>query len=246
MRIARDLAAAFQFFTRLPIPGHHFSGDSVAQSARFFPLVGLVVGLGASALHRVLTGNIASGPLAALILTYLVLVTGGFHEDGLADAADGFGGGWTRERILEIMRDSRIGSFGALALFLSLLLRYSLLSSLSTRNFSAYVIAAHVLCRWTTLPLSFFLKPARRDGQGVNVAQRISAVSCVIGTVLTLTICFFLLRRAFWTPLAATAGVTLLTALYYRGQIGGVTGDCFGATNQAAEIAVYFCGVLAS
>lgn len=249
MRIVQDLAAAFQFFTRLPVPGSRsadpISGGSISRSAKFFPLVGLVVGLGAAALHRVLSGHLSPALVAAIVLTYLVLITGGFHEDGLADAADGFGGGWTREKTLEIMRDSRIGSFGALALFLALLFRYVLLSNLPAKSFPAYVIAAHVLCRWTTLPLSFFMAPARPDGQGASVAQRVSLFSFALGTALALAICAFLLRRALWLPLAAAAGVTFLSALYYRGQIGGVTGDCFGATNQIAEIAVYFCGVLA-
>jgi len=181
--------------------------------------------------------------VAALVLSYLVLITGGFHEDGLADTADGFGGGWNKEKILEIMRDSRIGSFGALAIGLSLLARFSLLSNLRFDRFPTYLIAAHVLCRWTTLPLSFLLRPARVEGQGAGVTLKTSVLSLILGTLIAFIICYPLMYLALWIPFTAALAVTLLTALYYRSQIGGVTGDCFGATNQLAEIAIYLCGV---
>lgn len=241
MRTLRDLVFAFQFLTRIPFPGNIHSQGSLAHSAKFFPLVGLVIASGAVGLRRVVSGHLAPAIIAVLILFYLVVITGGFHEDGLADAADGFGGGWKKEKILEIMRDSRIGSFGALAIALSLLARYTLLSNLRPDRFSTYVIAAHVLCRWTTLPLSFFMPPARAEGQGAGVAQRTSAVSLMIGTLIALVICYFLMHRSLWLPWTAAIAVTLLTALYYRSQIGGVTGDCFGATNQLTEIAMYLC-----
>src|SRR5205807_10323731 len=135
MRVLRDLLFAFQFLTRIPFPGNTHTQNSLAQATKFFPLVGLVIALGAAGLHRVFSGHLAPAIVAVLVLAYLVLITGGFHEDGLADAADGFGGGWKKEQILEIMRDSRIGSFGALAITLSLLARYSLLSTLRPDKF---------------------------------------------------------------------------------------------------------------
>ena len=250
METLRDLVAAFRFLTRIPLPGISHSQGSLSRAAKFFPLVGLVIALGAVGLRRALIGHLAPAIVAVLILCYLVLITGGFHEDGLADTADGFGGAWKKEKILEIMRDSRIGSFGALAIALSILARYTLLSSLRPDRFSTYIIAAHVLCRWTTLPLSFFMSPARAEGQGAGVAQRISILSLVFGTVIALVICvicYFLTHQAFWLPWiaawVAAIAVTLLTALYYRSQIGGVTGGCFGATNQLTEIVIYLCGV---
>ena len=246
MKVLHDLVLAFRFLTRIPLPSKTHAQHALSGAAKFFPIVGLVVALGAIGLRRVLSSHLAPPVVAAVVLAYLVLITGGFHEDGLADAADGFGGGWSKERILEIMRDSRIGSFGALAISLSLLARYSLLSSLRIDKFSTYIIVAHVLCRWTTLPLSFFMHPARAQGQGAGVAQRTSAWSLVFGTLIALTICYFVMHLAFWVPLAAAVVVTLLTALYYQGQIGGITGDCFGATNQLTEISIYLCGVWAS
>jgi adenosylcobinamide-GDP ribazoletransferase len=243
VRVLQDLLLAFRFLTRIPIPGKGHGQDVLSGAAKFFPIVGLVIALGAIGLRRALSSHLAAPVVTVLVLSYLVLITGGFHEDGLADAADGFGGGWTKEKILEIMRDSRIGSFGALAIGLSLLARYSLLSSLRIDKFSSYIIIAHVLCRWTTLPLSFFMHPARAQGQGAGVVQRTSTLSLIFGTLIAFIICYGVMHLAFWIPLAAAMVVTLVTALYYQSQIGGITGDCFGATNQLTEIAIYLCGV---
>jgi adenosylcobinamide-GDP ribazoletransferase len=239
-----ELLVAFQFLTRLPISRIPYRPDSLSRSAKFFPVVGLVIGLGASGLQRMLTPHLSRALVALLVLTFLVLITGGLHEDALADAADAFGGGWKREQVLTILRDSRIGSFGALALVISVLARFLLLSTLPVNRFMALVVSAHVLGRWTTLPLSYFLRPAREDdGQGARVAQKISATSLLAGTLLSLAIVLCLLRRTFWIPVLAAFVVSAFTGVYYFRRIGGITGDCFGATNQLTEIAVYFCGV---
>jgi adenosylcobinamide-GDP ribazoletransferase len=245
IRGLRDLLSAFQFMTRLPLPSVPSEQGLLSRAAKFFPVVGLVIGLGAAALHRVLSGHVSRSVEAITVLAYLVLITGGLHEDGLADAADGFGGGWTKDRILLIMHDSRIGTFGVIALIFSLLARYIVLSELVAARFSSYVIVAHVLCRWTTLPLGVLLRPVRDEGQGAQLAQRTSVISLIFATVVTVAISCFLLRNHVWLPIAVAVALTAITAAYYRSQIGGVTGDCFGATNQLTEIAVYFCGVLA-
>jgi adenosylcobinamide-GDP ribazoletransferase len=243
-RWLQDVPVAFQFLTRLPMPSAAFRSDALSRSARFFPVVGLAIGLGASLLFRLLMPRLNRPITALLIVTYLVIITGGLHEDGLADAADGFGGGWKREQILTIMRDSRIGSFGTIALVLSLLARCFLLSALPANRFTAFVISAQVLCRWTTLPLSHFLRPARgEDGQGARIAQKVSGASFTVGTSFALGIIAYALRTAFWIPFLIASVITGLSALYYSCRIGGVTGDCFGATNQLTEIAIYLSGV---
>jgi adenosylcobinamide-GDP ribazoletransferase len=192
-----------------------------------------------------LFGPHLSRPFAALlVLAFFVLVTGGFHEDGLADAADGFGGGWSREQMLTIMRDSRIGSYGAIALTLSLLARFILLSSLPSSRFAAYAISAHVLCRWSTLPLSCFLPSARvEEGQGARIAQKTSVASLILGTGISIAVVAFLMRNTCWIPILTASVITILSGFYYWRRLQGVTGDCFGATNQLTEIAIYFCGV---
>ena len=125
-------------------------------AAKFYPLVGALVALGAIGIERGLRSHLPPMVTALVVLAYLVIITGGFHEDGLADTADALGGGWTQPRMLEIMHDSRIGSFGTLAICLSLLARWVLLGSLPVARFPFYMLAAHVLCRWTTLPLGAF------------------------------------------------------------------------------------------
>lgn len=243
MKTLREFGAAVQFLTRLPMPSLSFEPGMVLRAAKFYPAVGALVALGAIAVERLLRMHLPSAIVALLVLGYLVVVTGGFHEDGLADTADAIGGGWTRERMLEIMHDSRIGSFGTIALVVSLLARWFLLSSLQPAKFASYVLAAHVLCRWTTLPLGVMAGSARGDGMGAQLAHKIPATSLVIGSALAFLIAGYALRAEIRGPVAVVLAVTILSGLYYRSQLGGVTGDCFGATNQIAEIAVYLCGV---
>lgn len=243
-RWGKELLVAFQFLTRLPLPSTAFEADSLARAIKFFPLVGLVVGAGAALLQRLLLHHLSSPLIALVLLAYLVLITGCLHEDGLADTADGFGGGWSKDQILLILRDSRIGSYGAIALVLSLLARYLLLASLPMEHFAAYIISAQVLCRWSSLPLSYFLPPAReRDGQGARIAQLTSLSSLIAGTVFSLAIVGFALRWAGLPPIIVAILTVVLSGRFYSKKIGGITGDCFGATNQMTEIAVYFCGV---
>jgi adenosylcobinamide-GDP ribazoletransferase len=243
-RSFRDLLVAFQFLTRLPISNVPYKPDSLSRSTKFFPVVGLFIGLSASLLQRLLTTHLNRALVALLVLTFLVLITGALHEDALADVADAFGGGWNREQILTILKDSRIGSYGALALIISMLARLLLLSTLPMNRFMAIVLSAHVLCRWTALPLSYFLAPARENaGQGARIAERISLASLTVGTLLSLVVVAYALQKQFWIPLLVTIVVTTLSGVYYYRRIGGVTGDCFGATNQLTEIAVYLCGV---
>jgi adenosylcobinamide-GDP ribazoletransferase len=243
-RTFKDLVVAFQFLSRLPVPNLKFDSESLSRAVKFFPVVGLLIGVAASWLQRLLAPHLSRTLMAIVVLIFLVLVTGALHEDGLADAVDGFGGGWTRERMLTIMRDSKIGAYGAIAIALSLMARVLLLSSLPLNRFTPYVVSAHVLCRWTALPLSYFVQPARpQEGQGARIARRTSLGSLMIGTGMTIVIVGFFMRTGGWTPIVVAVVVTALSGFYYWKRLGGVTGDCFGATTQLTEIAVYFCGV---
>ncbi|WP_254063897.1 adenosylcobinamide-GDP ribazoletransferase [Granulicella sp. S190] len=243
-RLGEELIVAIQFLTRIPMPAISFEADSLSRAVKFFPLVGLIVGAGAVLLQQLLTAHLARPLIAVAVLTYFVLITGCLHEDGLADTADGFGGGWTKDRILAILHDSRIGSYGATALVLSLLARYLLLGSLPVQHFAAYVLSAHVLCRWSSLPLSYFL-PAARDhgGQGARIARLVSLPSLLFGSIFSVGFVVFVLRRSSVVPLLVALLVVVLSGWFYYRKIGGITGDCFGATNQLTEIAVYCCGV---
>ena len=246
-----DLLAALQFLTRLRVPSGPYTGDALARAVKFFPVVGLLLGLGSALLYFLLTPHLPAVIVALLIVGYLTAITGCLHEDGLADAADGFGGGWKRDQVLAIMRDSRIGTYGAAALTLSLLSRVLLIASLPAVRAEAYLIAAPVLCRWTTLPLSFYLPPARDrdesqiDGQGSRIARLTTRGSLIFGSLFTFMTVFALLRLRALVPILVGVGVALVTGFYYNRRIDGITGDCFGATSQLTEIAVYLCGVWA-
>jgi adenosylcobinamide-GDP ribazoletransferase len=243
MRTLREFAAAVQFMTRIPVPAFRYEPELVLGGAKFYPLVGVLVALGGIVIERALRAHLPSTITALAVLIYLVAITGGFHEDGLADSVDAFGGGWTRERKLEIMHDSRIGSFGTLAICLSLLARWALLSAMPVQRFPFYLLTAHVLCRWSTLPLGTFMDSARTDGLGARLAHKIPLASAAVGTLLAFAIAAWAVRIEALAPIVAVSAITLLSAWYYRSRIGGVTGDCFGTTNQLAEIAVYACGV---
>jgi adenosylcobinamide-GDP ribazoletransferase len=246
-----DLLTAVQFLTRLPVPAGPYEQDSLARAVKFFPIVGALIGSGSVLLYRLLTPHLPLTIVSLLVVVYLVAITGCLHEDGLADSVDGFGGGWERERVLEIMRDSRIGTYGAASLALSLVARVLLIASVPRVQVAGYLVMAPVLSRWTTLPLSYFLSPAREqsgervDGQGARIARLTTAGSLIVGSLFALVIAIGLLRIRALVPVLVSIGVTLITALYYKHRISGVTGDCFGATNQLTEIAVYLCGVWA-
>jgi len=243
-KLGLDVAVSFQFLTRIPMPSSEFTADSLSSAAKFFPFVGLTVGSCAVLVDKILISHMARPLVALIVLIFLVVITGCLHEDGLADTVDAFGGGWTKEQILLIMKDSRIGSYGATALTLSLLARYLLLATLPSEHFAAYVISAHVLCRWSSLPLSYFLPPAReQDGQGARIAKLTSMSSLIFGSVFSFSIVIYALRSASISPLMIAVLVAVLSGWLYVRKIGGVTGDCFGATNQLTEIAVYLCGV---
>ncbi len=237
---------AVAFMTRLPVPLHVNGGpDALSSSAVFFPLVGLLVSAVPIILNHVLSRFLSRDVLVVIVLVFLVAITGGLHEDALADAADGFGGGWGRDQILKIMRDSRVGSFGVLAIALALLARFVFLTNIPPQRFDSYLVAGQVTCRWTALPLAFFLPPAReQSGQGARVAGKITTLSLAAGTVMTAVIVGVALGvKALWVGLAAVV-ITGASGAYYRHRIGGVAGDCLGATNQITEVAIYFAGVV--
>jgi len=128
-------------------------------------------------------------------------------------------------------------------LTLSLLARVLLIASLPVSQIVPYLIVAHTLCRWTTLPLSYALPGTQADGQGVRIARLTSIGTLIGGTLFSFAIPVILLRGRAIAPILSALLVALLSGLYYRQRIGGVTGDCFGATNQLSEIGVYLCGV---
>jgi adenosylcobinamide-GDP ribazoletransferase len=242
-RVFEDILAAFQFLTRLPLARLSYKPDALVRAAKFFPLVGLAIGAGSAGIYGLLSPHLPAAIVAFLIVLFSALATGGLHEDGLADAADAFGAGWNREQILGIMKDSRIGSYGALAIVFSTAGRILLLSYLPPASFVQYLISGDVLCRWIMLPLGAALPSARENAsQGARIAGRVSGVSLTAGTIFSFGVVGYLLRMSAAKPITAALIVMLLSGLYYKHRIGGITGDCFGTTSQLTLVAVYLCG----
>src|SRR5260370_15607962 len=188
---ANSFLVAVQFMTRLPVSrGLQYSPDALAKSAVFLPVIGLLVGAGGAAVYLLLSPHVSRDVVVVLILVYLVVVTGGLHEDALGDAADGFGGGREKDRVLAIMRDSRIGNFGAVAITLGLLARFVFLTNLPAGKFIGLVIAGQVPGPWSALPVGLF-RPSALDNeasQGKLIAHKITATSFAAGTILALAI----------------------------------------------------------
>ena len=238
-----DLRAAVMLLTRLPSGGRARAETDWARAARLFPLVGALVGLiGAAAFW--LADGLGLPPLVSALLAVGagLWVTGALHEDGLADLADGFGGGRGRDRKLQIMRDSRIGSFGVLALILSVGLRAAALAALAEPGLvAAALVASHAAAR-APLALVMATTPlARTDGLAVATGKP-SVGHAATALVLGLLLCFLAVGpgSGFWLWLAAIAAAVTLLSLA-RAQIGGYTGDVLGAIEQVSEAAALLC-----
>jgi adenosylcobinamide-GDP ribazoletransferase len=238
----RDFVLIYGFLTRLPVPDRPATAPAgLARALRLAPLVGLVVGVvGALVGWIAMNGlGLPPWPTALLILAATIWITGALHEDGLADVADGWGGAAERSRKLAIMRDSRIGTYGVLAVVLSIGLRAAALAALATPEaMGAALIAAHGLSRGLLSPAMLVLVPARDDGLA-GTAGRPAPPDALTGLGLGLLLAVLAVGLAlglgFWLVAAAAAA---LTGLIAQRQIGGYTGDVLGAVQQAAEVAV--------
>jgi adenosylcobinamide-GDP ribazoletransferase len=234
-----DIALCLVFFTRLPLPVLDFRNRSLAQAIWAAPVAGIVVALIGAAVYAAGTKlGLTAGSAATLVLAATLLATGCLHEDGLSDVADGFGGGKTRQKKLEIMRDSRIGAYGACALGVSLLIRWSMLSEFATTAQALFaLIAAHAASRGLLGAFMHLLPPARSDGLSAN-AGIVSAETAVLGAVLG-TVALLALGLG-----GAVVALILLGLLFIAfralclNQIGGQTGDTVGALQQLGEIAI--------
>ncbi|WP_425052082.1 adenosylcobinamide-GDP ribazoletransferase [Psychromarinibacter sp. S121] len=232
--IAGDIVAALGLLTRLPLPVRGV--DRGAGAAWAWPLAGLVVALLAVVIAGV--AHWAGLPVvlsAGLLVASAVVMTGALHEDGLADVADGFWGGYTVARRLEIMKDSRIGSYGVIALVLSLGLRWQAVAVLMSGAWVGPVLAAALLSRAPMAVLSQEMANARGSGLSQSVGrpgQAVAATGLLVALGLSVLVAG---PGAIWVALLV-AGAALCAAGLARAKIGGQTGDVLGATQQVCEI----------
>ncbi|MDF0600386.1 adenosylcobinamide-GDP ribazoletransferase [Psychromarinibacter sp. C21-152] len=237
LAVPGDIGTALALLTRLPLPA--LGGDRGAAAAWAWPLAGLAVGLIAAVAGGMAAWlGLPDGVTAGLVLAASVVVTGALHEDGLADVADGLWGGAEPARRLEIMKDSRIGSYGVIALVLSLGLRWAALAEIvGTGGLAASVLAAAMLSRAPMAVLMAELPPARADGLSRHVGRPARA-TVALGLLLALAAALVLLGAYGLAVCAVTAMLALGCAAIARAKLGGQTGDVLGATQQICEIAV--------
>lgn len=245
----RLVGVALQFLTRVPVRLGAYDPAWLQQSARHFPLVGAAVGAGVAAVLYAASLLWPAFVAAPLAIAFGAWLTGGFHEDGLADTCDGLGGAVPRERALEIMKDSRLGSYGALGLVLTLALKVAVLGLLASRSLPlamAACVLAHTLSRAAAVALMAALPYAGDAAQAKAkpLATRIGAGGLAVALGGALLCAAALVAGGVLVParagaaLLAAAVVAAVCARWYRRRLGGFTGDTLGATQQWCEVAV--------
>ncbi len=230
----RSLLAAVAFLTRFPVPGAaHIEAGHVARSAGWFPLVGVLLGgiyAGAAALLR---PHLPVGVVAVLLVLLDVLFTGALHFDALADTADGFGGGKSREDVLRIMRDHSIGSYGGAALVLAMTLKMAAMAALLGQSqWASGLILTPALGRWSILPLTASLPYARPTD---SVITEMGKRPLLWGTGLVALALLAATSVRAWIALGAVLIVSAGFGWYCRRRIAGITGDMLGANLQLCE-----------
>jgi adenosylcobinamide-GDP ribazoletransferase len=241
-REIRIFFTALMFFTRIPCPKWvDHSAEYLNKSSKYFPVIGLIIGA-ISALVYWLFQLIFPTEIALIFsMIASILATGAFHEDGFADVCDGFGGGWTKEKILLIMKDSRLGTFGVVGIALILLLKWSALKYFPINTLVIALISGHAISRLNAVSLIYTDQYARDDDTSKSkpLATKMSTGELIFAVIFGLA------------PLALFANVYVLLTLlpmlllrwyfsgYFKKWIGGYTGDCLGAIQQVSEIVFY-------
>ena len=252
MQQVRLFFIALQFFTRLPIPSWvGFEASWLQHASRYFPLVGCVVAAIAAGVYFA-AALVLPAPVAAVLSTAAsIYLTGAFHEDGFADTCDGLGGGMTRERVLEIMKDSRVGAYGAIGIVCMLAAKLTALAMLPPRVAVGALFLAHPLSRLAAASLIWKLDYVRGEGKAKPLAQQMSGAEFAIATLSALLPVPVLLANGWIaSPAVLAAVLAALLAAFWLGRklhmrLGGYTGDCLGAVQQLAEALIYV-GVLAT
>ncbi len=234
----RLFVVATRFLTRLPLPEPTFREGDLRRATGAFPLVGVLVAAAGIAAYAVVE-PFWGVTVAVVVATAVEIgVTGAFHEDGLADVADGLWGGWTVTDRLRIMRDSRLGTYGTVALVGVLALRVTLLAGLDPAWFWRATLVGHVLGRAAILVMIRLLPPADDGGSGAQVSEPTGPVGSAVAALTAAVALAATLGLDAWVPLAAAAVPIALTTVLYRRRLGGITGDALGATNQLVHVAV--------
>jgi adenosylcobinamide-GDP ribazoletransferase len=227
--------AALAFLTRLPVR-RSFDAAEIGRAALFFPMVGAGIGLLQLGVYRMLKPYLPTLVVAVLVVALSAWATRGLHLDGLADFADGLGGGATREEALRIMRDPAVGAFGVIALVMVLALKIAAVAALPS---GGALVLASALSRWSAVPLGYFL-PYAREGSGLGAAMTVGTGRFELfgSTLLAASLSFFFAPRTALFSWAFVLLASLLVGVIARRRLGGMTGDVLGANVAIAEASV--------
>jgi adenosylcobinamide-GDP ribazoletransferase len=240
----RYFFTALGYFTRVPVPRwvgyepHYLNG-----AARYFPLVGVLVGALGALVYLATLRFFPPGIAVLLSMAATLFVTGAFHEDGLADCIDAFGGAYSRDDVLRIMQDSRIGAFGAIALVIALALKWQTLAVLPPLRAAWLMIAAHAASRACAISYLVTLDYVRAEGKAKPVAQRMTHGAFVCALVFGVPWLVWPDWREGCLIAAVLCVLRVALGRYFVRRIGGYTGDCLGFAQQIFELAIYLTGV---
>lgn len=250
---------ALSFYSRLPGPAyvHQDNAHNLPDSIRYLPVVGWIIGLITASVF--MAGAYLFGDAIAILLAMVasILLTGAFHEDGFADVCDGFGGGWTREKILHIMKDSRLGTYGVAGLTLLMGLKFAALLQLFTETFTdaniitiiGLFIVAHSLSRFAAITIVFNHSYARvEESKASGAVEKGKIVNLILAGVFTLVpllaLTSYLAQPALLLIVFPVLLFSLYLGAYFKKWIGGYTGDCLGAVQQLTEVTIYLSYIL--
>jgi adenosylcobinamide-GDP ribazoletransferase len=228
---------AFGLLTRLPVRAAVAEDAELGRAIAYFPVVGLAIGLSLAGGCWLLQGSFSPSVVAIVLVGLSALLTGGLHIDGIADVFDGLGGGrGDRERMLAIMRDSRIGAHGAAALCLVLIAKACAMSEIVQRGGGFPVVCCPVVARWAILPLLIFFPCARSEGLASAFHRNGRVVHLVFGTLFTAGVVAWGGRSAI-VPTVAALAIALGLGVWIHRRLGGLTGDVYGAAIELSEVA---------
>ena len=246
-REIRVFFTALMFFTRIPCPNWvDHSEEYLNKASKYFPVVGIIVGA-ASAFIFWLSQLVFPAEIAVIFsIVASILVTGAFHEDGFADVCDGFGGGWTREKILLIMKDSRLGTFGVIGLGLILLLKWSVLKYFPINTIMITLVSGHAISRLNAVSLIFTDEYARDDDSSKSkpLATKMSSGEFVFAILFGIAPLVLFTNIYVLLTLGPLLFVRWYFSRYFKKWIGGYTGDCLGAVQQVSEVVFYLSLIL--
>ena len=237
--------ASIAFLTRIPVP---LSVESIAsiqhKTPRYYPYAGWIIG-GISSAVYIISSLLFSNNISIIFsMMASIFITGAFHEDGLMDFVDGFGGGYTKDGILRIMKDPRSGSYGVIAVVMILLLKYSLLSEIKSDLIPFVLIYSHSLSRFFSISLLPWMDYVRIDGKSSFIGGRIKFRHLFFASLGGFAPLLFFQEYEFVLIFPAVVIPVVLFAFYIKNKIGGYTGDCLGALQQVSEVIIYILFII--